>query len=284
MLVPGLLAVERRRTTSTRAVDLLMAALLGLVTTAFSFSLFMDGLHYIRVQHASHHGLRRAGERPALRARLPRPGAVAWTIAGGALIVAAGILVVLLRPRRARAGAARMSGRAAHGTTRWWPRPSCSIGLSGTLVTWATAPASVAPRPALRHRRPGVLAVVFAAPPPPRRDIARVRHSLAPAAAHGRPRRRVRCCSTSSPSARPAWRSPRSSSSCSRCGSRCSRRVSSAARRSEFGVRGHRSRAGRAGGHPRPGGALGTSVHVSVLGLVAGVVSRLLLRRVRPGR
>ena len=29
-----------------------MAALLGLVTTAFSFSLFMDGLHFIRVQHA----------------------------------------------------------------------------------------------------------------------------------------------------------------------------------------------------------------------------------------
>ena len=51
MLVPGLLAVSAADYHYT-GVDLLMAALLGLVTTAFSFSLFMDGLHYIRVQHA----------------------------------------------------------------------------------------------------------------------------------------------------------------------------------------------------------------------------------------
>ncbi len=64
MLVPGLLAVGAAHYHYT-GVDLLMAALLGLVTTAFSFSLFMDGLHFIRVQHAEHHRLRRAGERPA---------------------------------------------------------------------------------------------------------------------------------------------------------------------------------------------------------------------------
>ena len=94
MLVPGLLAVGAAQYTYT-GVDLLMAALLGLITTAFSFSLFMDGLHYIRVQHAGImaylepvsaplYALVFLGQRPSL-----------WTIAGGALIVGAGVLVVL---------------------------------------------------------------------------------------------------------------------------------------------------------------------------------------------
>jgi drug/metabolite transporter, DME family len=94
MLVPGLLAVSAAHYSYTR-VDLLMAALLGLLTTAFSFSLFMDGLRFIRVQHASImayiepvsaplYALVFLGQKPSL-----------WTIAGGALIVAAGILVVL---------------------------------------------------------------------------------------------------------------------------------------------------------------------------------------------
>ena len=94
MLVFGLLAVSAAHYQYT-GVDLLMAALLGLVTTAFSFSLFMDGLHYIRVQHAGIiaylepvsaplYALVFLGQRPSL-----------WTIAGGALIVVAGVLVVL---------------------------------------------------------------------------------------------------------------------------------------------------------------------------------------------
>jgi DME family drug/metabolite transporter len=94
MLVPGLLAVSAAHYSYTGA-DLLMAALLGLLTTAFSFSLFMDGLRFIRVQHASImayiepvsaplYALVFLGQKPSL-----------WTIAGGALIVAAGILVVL---------------------------------------------------------------------------------------------------------------------------------------------------------------------------------------------
>jgi drug/metabolite transporter, DME family len=94
MLVPGLFAVGAAGYEYTGR-DLLMAALLGLVTTAFSFSLFMDGLHFIRVQHASIMAYIEPVSAPlyALVFLGQRPGA--WTLAGGALIVAAGILVVL---------------------------------------------------------------------------------------------------------------------------------------------------------------------------------------------
>ena len=91
--MPGLLAVSSAHYHYT-GVDLLMAALLGLVTTAFSFSLFMDGLHYIRVQHASIMGYLEPVSAPfyALLFLGQRPHL--WTLVGGALIIAAGVLVV----------------------------------------------------------------------------------------------------------------------------------------------------------------------------------------------
>ena len=94
MLVPGLLAVGAAQYHYT-GVDLLMAALLGLVTTAFSFSLFMDGLHYIRVQHASIIAYVEPVSAPLYALVFLGQVPSTWTIAGGALIVAAGILVVL---------------------------------------------------------------------------------------------------------------------------------------------------------------------------------------------
>jgi drug/metabolite transporter (DMT)-like permease len=94
MLVPGLLAVDAAQYDYT-GVDLLMAALLGLVTTAISFSLFMDGLHYIRVQHASIIAYVEPVSAPLYALVLLGQVPSSWTIAGGALIVAAGILVVL---------------------------------------------------------------------------------------------------------------------------------------------------------------------------------------------
>ena len=94
MLVPGLLAVGAAGYTYT-GVDLLMAALLGLVTTAFSFSLFMDGLRFIRVQHASIMAYIEPVSAPLYALVFLGQQPSAWTIAGGALIVAAGILVVL---------------------------------------------------------------------------------------------------------------------------------------------------------------------------------------------
>ena len=94
MLVPGLLAVSAAHY-HYAGVDLLMAALLGLVTTAFSFSLFMDGLHFIRVQHAGIIAYVEPVSAPLYALVLLGQRPSGWTIAGGALIVAAGILVVL---------------------------------------------------------------------------------------------------------------------------------------------------------------------------------------------
>ena len=94
MLVPGLLAVSAAHYHYT-GVDLLMALLLGLVTTAFSFSLFMDGLHYIRVQHAGIIAYVEPVSAPLYALVLLGQRPSAWTVAGGALIVAAGIMVVL---------------------------------------------------------------------------------------------------------------------------------------------------------------------------------------------
>jgi drug/metabolite transporter (DMT)-like permease len=94
MLVPGLLAVGAASYRFSGS-DLLMAALLGLLTTAFSFSLFMDGMRYIRVQHASIMGYLEPVSAPLYALVFLSQVPSWWTVAGGALIVAAGILVVM---------------------------------------------------------------------------------------------------------------------------------------------------------------------------------------------
>jgi drug/metabolite transporter (DMT)-like permease len=94
MLVPGLLAVSAAHY-HYAGTDVMMAALLGLVTTAFSFSLFMDGLHYVRVQHASIVAYLEPVSAPIYALVFLSQIPSLWTVAGGALIVIGGILVVL---------------------------------------------------------------------------------------------------------------------------------------------------------------------------------------------
>jgi drug/metabolite transporter (DMT)-like permease len=94
MLVPGFLAVSAAHYHYS-GVDLLMAALLGLLNTAFSFSLFMDGLHFIRLQHASIIGYLEPVSAPLYALVFLSQMPSWWTIAGGSMIVAAGILVVM---------------------------------------------------------------------------------------------------------------------------------------------------------------------------------------------
>ncbi len=94
MLVPGLLAVSAARY-ALSGTNVLMAALLGLVTTALSFTVFMDGLHYIRVQHASIIAYLEPVSAPLWALLFLGQVPSGWTVAGGALIVAAGIVVVL---------------------------------------------------------------------------------------------------------------------------------------------------------------------------------------------
>jgi len=76
--------------------DLVMAVMLGVFNTAVSFSLFQHGLRYIRVQHASILGYLEPVSAPVYAlvflSEVPSP----WTVAGGALIIAAGVLVVAL--------------------------------------------------------------------------------------------------------------------------------------------------------------------------------------------
>jgi DME family drug/metabolite transporter len=77
-------------------VNVLMAAILGVVTTALTFSLFVDGMHFIKVQHASIMGYIEPVSAPLYALVLLGQRPSAWTIAGGALIVAAGVAVVAL--------------------------------------------------------------------------------------------------------------------------------------------------------------------------------------------
>jgi DME family drug/metabolite transporter len=93
VLVP--LGLWRTPAADFTARNLLLAALLGLVMTALSFSLFLDGMHYVKVQHASIMGYIEPVSAPlfALVFLGQRPSV--WTVAGGALIIAAGVLVIV---------------------------------------------------------------------------------------------------------------------------------------------------------------------------------------------
>ena len=76
------------------ARNIAIAAFLGLVCTALTFSLVMDGMHYIKVQHSAIMGYIEPVSAPfyalVFLGQVPAP----WTIAGGALIIGAGVIVV----------------------------------------------------------------------------------------------------------------------------------------------------------------------------------------------
>lgn len=93
MLAPGLFAAAAAHYHVTGR-DLLMAALLGLVTTAFSFSLFLHGMRYLRVQHTGIMGYLEPVSAPLYALLFLGQVPSGWTIAGGAFIVAAGLLLV----------------------------------------------------------------------------------------------------------------------------------------------------------------------------------------------
>jgi len=74
--------------------NIAIAAYLGVVCTALTFSLVMDGMHYIKVQHSAIMGYIEPVSAPfyalIFLGQVPSP----WTIAGGALIIGAGVIVV----------------------------------------------------------------------------------------------------------------------------------------------------------------------------------------------
>ncbi len=75
--------------------DWMAAVVMGLVTTALAYTMWVDGVARIRVQHSSILGLITPVAAPIYAFVLLGQGIAAWTIAGGALILFAGALVVL---------------------------------------------------------------------------------------------------------------------------------------------------------------------------------------------
>ncbi len=75
--------------------DVLAVVLIGVFTTALAFTMWVDGVARVRVQHASILGLLNAVGSPVFAFLLLGQGLSLWTAAGGALILASGALVVL---------------------------------------------------------------------------------------------------------------------------------------------------------------------------------------------
>ena len=71
-----------------------IAAFLGVVCTALAFSLVMDGMHYVKVQHAAIIGYIEPVSAPLYALVILSQVPSWWTVAGGVLIIGAGVIVV----------------------------------------------------------------------------------------------------------------------------------------------------------------------------------------------
>jgi drug/metabolite transporter (DMT)-like permease len=85
-LVAGYVLTER---------DLLFAIVLGVVCTAVAYTLWMEGMQRIRVQHSAVLGFLTPVAAPFFALALAGQTLTPWTVAGGALILGSGILVAL---------------------------------------------------------------------------------------------------------------------------------------------------------------------------------------------
>ncbi len=79
--------------------DLVSGLLLGVVCTAIAYTMWTEGVGRIRVQHSSILGYLEPVTAPLYALVLLGQSISGWTIAGGALIVVAGLLVVLYGER-----------------------------------------------------------------------------------------------------------------------------------------------------------------------------------------
>jgi len=75
--------------------DLVAGLILGVVCTALAYTMWTAGMGMIKVQHSSIFGYLEPVSAPLYALLLLGQGISGWTVAGGALIVAAGLLVVL---------------------------------------------------------------------------------------------------------------------------------------------------------------------------------------------
>jgi drug/metabolite transporter (DMT)-like permease len=79
--------------------DLLAGLILGVVCTAFAYTLWTEGMSRVRVQHAGVLGYLEPVSAPVYALLLLGQAISLWTIVGGALIVGAGLLVIVLGER-----------------------------------------------------------------------------------------------------------------------------------------------------------------------------------------
>lgn len=75
--------------------DLLVALILGLLVTAVGYTLWMEGMRWVPVQRSAVLGFLTPVAAPVFALLLLGQPVTAWMVAGGALILAAGLLVVL---------------------------------------------------------------------------------------------------------------------------------------------------------------------------------------------
>lgn len=85
--------------------DLVAGLVLGVVCTALAYLMWTHGMGMIKVQHSSILGYLEPVSAPIYALLLLGQGISGWTVAGGTLIVAAGLLVVLLGEREDEGGA-----------------------------------------------------------------------------------------------------------------------------------------------------------------------------------
>ena len=76
--------------------QLVAGVILGVVCTALAYMMWTFGMGRIRVQHSSILGYLEPVSAPLYALLILGQGISAWTVGGGALIVVAGLLVVLL--------------------------------------------------------------------------------------------------------------------------------------------------------------------------------------------
>jgi EamA-like transporter family. len=76
--------------------DLVAGVILGVVCTALAYMMWTFGMARIKVQHSAILGYLEPVSAPLYALLLLGQGISVWTVIGGALIVAAGLLVVLL--------------------------------------------------------------------------------------------------------------------------------------------------------------------------------------------
>ena len=105
---------------------------MGLVATALAYTMWMDGVARIRVQHSSILGLLTPVAAPIYALLFLGQGITGWTIAGGALIIFAGRARRRARRRRAGAGAAAVSGRRQSGGGAAGPSAAVTAGPAST--------------------------------------------------------------------------------------------------------------------------------------------------------